>query len=166
MEQSRNSEDQALAAAASFEAFFAEKKIDEAIKLLPNLAQESEVRYRPRLNVALLKASDTLVALARINDAALILNLIKTTDLMVEFHEKQISDKQARLNQQITFSRSEETISKLRQEIKTLEVNLEQLRTLPTLRNELLVRRARNYTKTGRRYEAFWMFYDLIRESQ
>ena len=165
LEQSRNSEDQALAAAASFEAFFAEKKIDEAIKLLPNLAQESEVRYRPRLNVALLKASDALVALARINDAALILNLIKTTDLMIEFHEKQISDKQARLNQQITFSRSEETISKLRQEIKTLEVNLEQLRTLPTLRNELLVRRARNYTKTGRRYEAFWMFYDLMTEN-
>ena len=165
LELSRNPQDKALAAAASFEALFAEKRIDEAISLLPNLARESEVRYRPRFNVALLKASDALVALARINDAALILNLIKTTDLMIEFHEEQKSLKQARLEQQTAFGKSGEVVSKLRQEIKTLEANLKQLRTLPTLRNELLVRRARNYTKTARRYEAFWMFYDLMVEN-
>ena len=46
LELSRNPQDKALAAAASFEALFAEKRIDEAISLLPNLARESEVRYR------------------------------------------------------------------------------------------------------------------------
>ena len=165
LELSRDPQDKAVAAAASFEALFAEKQVDEAIRLLPNLAQESEVRYSPRFNVALLKASDALVALARINDAALILNLIKTTDLMIEFHEEQRSVKQARLEQQTAFGRKEDVVSKLRQEIKTLDANLKQLRTLPTLRNELLVRRARNYTKTARRYEAFWMFFDLMVEN-
>lgn len=165
LETSRDAGERALAAAASFEALFAEKRIDDAIRLLPSLARESEVRYRPRLNVALLKASDALVEAARVNDAALILNLIKTTDLMIEFHEQQIATKQARLEQRKAFGNAEDEISKLNQEIKTLEANLKQLRTLPTLRNELLVRRARNYTKTGRRYEAFWMFYDLMVEN-
>ncbi len=165
METTRDPEERALAAAASFEALFAEKRIDDAIRLLPNLARESEVRYRPRLNVALLKASDSLVDQARINDAALILNLIKTTDLMIEFHENQIALKTAQREQRIAFGNAQDQVERLTQEISTLEKNLELLRTLPTLRNELLVRRARNYTKTGRRYEAFWMFYDLMIEN-
>ncbi|TVP77909.1 MAG: outer membrane protein assembly factor BamD [Puniceicoccaceae bacterium] len=164
-EISRDPEERALAAAATFEALFQAERIDDAIRLLPVLARDSEVRYRPRLNVALLKASDTLVEEDRVNDAALTLNLIKTTDVMIEWHEAQISLKKARLEQRIAFNPSDERIESLRQEISALESNLEQLRTLPTLRNELLVRRARNYTRTERRYEAFWMFHDLMVEN-
>lgn len=165
LEVSRDTEEQALAAAASFEALFQIKRVDDALRLLPMLAKESEVRYRPRLNVALLKASDVLVDAGRVNDAALTLNLIKTTDMMVQFHEDQIALKSAQLEQREAFGQADETIDRLRQEITTLKSNLERLRDLPTLRNELLVRRARNYTKTGRRYEAFWMFNDLMVEN-
>jgi len=165
METSRDLEDKALAAAASFEALFQAKRIDDAIRLLPMLVRESSVRYRPRLNVALLKASDTLVDAGRINDAALTLNIIKTTDLMIEWHEAQVAEKTAKMEQRIAFGNGEEEVERLKQEIKTLESNLEHLRKLPSLRNELLVRRARNYTKTARRYEAFWMFNDLMEEN-
>lgn len=165
LEVSRDTEEQALAAAASFEALFQVKRMDDALRLLPMLAGESEVRYRPRLNVALLKASDALVDAGRVNDAALTLNIIKTTDMMVQFHEDQIALKSAQLEQREAFGQASENIDRLRQEISTLEANLEHLRDLPTLRNELLVRRARNYTNTGRRYEAFWMFHDLMMEN-
>lgn len=165
LEVSRDTEEQALAAAASFEALFQVKRMDDALRLLPMLAGESEVRYRPRLNVALLKASDALVDAGRVNDAALTLNIIKTTDMMVQFHEDQIALKSAQLEQREAFGQASENIDRLRQEITTLEANLERLRDLPTLRNELLVRRARNYTTTGRRYEAFWMFHDLMAEN-
>lgn len=165
LDVARDLNDQALAAAASFEALFQAKRLDDAIKLLPMLAKESEVRYRPRLNVALLKASDTLVDAGRVNDAALTLNLIKTTDIMIEWHEEQVSSKTARMEQRIAFGNGEDEVERLQQEIKTLENNLTHLRKLPTLRNELLVRRARNYTKTARRYEAFWMFNDLMEEN-
>jgi TolA-binding protein len=165
LEIARDPEDQALAAAASFEALFKAKRLDDALKLLPMLAKESSVRYRPRLNVALLIASDTLVDAGRLNDAALTLNLIKTTDIMIEYHEAQIQQKTDRVEQRIAFGNAEEEVEKLQQEIKILEANLEHLRKLPTLRNELLVRRARNYTKTARRFEAFWMFYDLMVEN-
>ena len=86
-EIARNPEDQALAAAASFEALFQAERLDDALNLLPRLAKESAVRYRPRLNVALLKASDKLVEVGRVNDAALTLNLLKTTDIMIEWTE-------------------------------------------------------------------------------
>jgi TolA-binding protein len=165
LEIARDPEDRALAAAASFEALFQANRLDDALRLLPMLARESEVRYRPRLNVALLKASDTLVDVGRVNDAALTLNLIKTTDLMIEWHEGQVEIKNNQMDQRLAFGNADEQIERLQQEITTLEVNLEHLRKLPTLRNELLVRRARNYTKTARRYEAFWMFNDLMVEN-
>lgn len=165
LENARDGEDLALAAAASFEALIQAERLDEAIRLLPILARESEVRFRPRLNIALLKASDTLVNAGRVNDAALTLNLIKTTDMMIDWHESQIEQKSAQLEQRIAFGSADEQINRLQQEIKTLEKNVERLKELPNLRNDLLVRRARNYTKTARRYEAFWMFHDLMLEN-
>ena len=165
-EIARDPEDQALAAAASFEALFQAERLDDALSLLPRLARESAVRYRPRLNVALLKASDKLVEVGRVNDAALTLNLIKTTDIMIDWHEGEVDSKTAQVEQRSALGNaSKEFIERLQQEIATLEAKLKHLRKLPTLRNELLVRRARNYTKTARRYEAFWMFNDLMVEN-
>lgn len=165
MNTSRDFEDQAWAAAASFEAYVAEKRLDDAMALLPTLARESEVRYLPRFNVALLRTSDTMVAQTRLSDAAILLNLIKTTDIMIEHNEANVAKKQAKIQFNKDMGRSKEATERLTQEVKNLEATLTQLRKLPTLRNELLVRRARNYTKTARRYEAFWMFFDLMTEN-
>lgn len=165
MDTARDLENKVLGAAAKFEALMEAKRYDDSLQLLPLLAKEAEVRYRPRLNVALLKASDIMVEQNRYNDAALLLNLIKTTDIMIEYHENQISAKQAQLEQRLAIGGMQESADRLKQEIKSYENNLVSLRKLPTLRNELLVRRARNYTKTERSYEAFWMFYDLQNEN-
>lgn len=164
-EMSRDLEDQALAAAASFEALFEADRMDDALSLLPVLARDSDIRYRPRLNVALLRASDKLVEQDRVNDAALTLNLIKTTDLMIDYHERQIEQKTTLIERREAIGGSEDMIAELKREVQTLQNNLKSLRDLPTLRNELLVRRARNYTKTERSYEAFWMFHDLMVEN-
>ncbi|MGJ8638110.1 MAG: tetratricopeptide repeat protein [Opitutaceae bacterium] len=165
IETSRDPEDKALAAAASFEAYASEKNFDDAMKLVPFLALESEARYAPRLNVALLKTSDAVVEVGRINDAAILLNLIKTTDIIIDYYEGKLAKENSKLEQRVAFGASEEVVKKIEAEIKKIETNLESLRKLPTLRNELLVRRARNYTQTGRRFEAFWMFNDLMVEN-
>ncbi len=158
-------EDKSLGAAASFEGFIEAKRLDDAIKMLPILAKESDVRYNPRLNVALLKASDTMVEQERYTDAALLLNLIKTTDVMIEFNEVKLANKKTVLQRLQDLGGSQDRIDVLSQEVAILEANLKMLRELPTLRNELLVRRARNFTKTDRRYESFWMFFDLMNEN-
>ena len=161
----RSDEDRSLGAAASFEAYIQAKRLDDAIKMLPILAMESETRYNPRLNVAFLKASDTMVQQERYTDAALLLNLIKTTDVMIQYNEAKLSSKETSLKRLQNMGGSKERADVLSQEVKTLQANLKMLRDLPTLRNELLVRRARNFTKTSRRYESFWMFYDLMQEN-
>ncbi|MEN8733537.1 MAG: tetratricopeptide repeat protein, partial [Lentimonas sp.] len=159
--ESRDPEDKALGAAASFEAYATDKKFDEAMTLVPYLAIESDARYRPRLNVSLLKASDAVVELGRINDAAILLNLIKTNDIVIEYIEDKLAKTLAKQEQRVAFGATREVLEKLEQQIATLKKNLESLRKLPTLRNELLVRRARNYTQTSRLFEAFWMYDDL-----
>lgn len=165
LNEAKDPEDKALAAAASFEALIAEEQIDNALRLIPNLAVESEVRYGPRLNIALLRTSDKLAELGRLSDTAIILSLIKTTDVMIRYNEDQLADKMADLERRKAYGNSQDRLDQIGQKIGTLEANLEQLKKLPPLRNELLVRRARNYTLTGRRYEAFWMFYDLAKEN-
>lgn len=165
LEIARDPEDKALAAAASFEALYKNDRMDDAIKLVPLLAKEASIRYLPRLNVALLEASDALVADDRFNEATIILNLIKTTDIMIEWHEDRIQTLRSRREQRVAFGNADDAIAKIDREIARLEGNLEKLAELPTLRSELLVRRARNYTQTERRFEAFWMFYGLSQEN-
>lgn len=165
LETARTIEIQGLAAVASFEARLEDEQFDEAMHLLPYLAKEFDARYQPRLNVALLKASDQMNNEARLVDASILLNLIKTTDLMIEFHEQKVADKTKRIETFQALKRGVDRINELKQEVTILEKTLTELRKLPTLRNELLVRRARNFSKTNRPYESFWMFYDLLKEN-
>ncbi|NCG09349.1 MAG: tetratricopeptide repeat protein [Verrucomicrobia bacterium] len=162
---SRSINDRGLAAAASFEAHLKAEQLDAAMELLPHLAKEFDARYQPRLNVALLKASDIMNNEARLSDASILLNLIKTTDLMIGFYEQKVAGKNKRIETYVALERGTDRINELKQEIKVLEKTLTELRKLPTLRNELLVRRARNFSKTSRPYESFWMFYDLLKEN-
>ena len=62
----RSVNDRGLAAAASFEAYLETDQLDSAMELLPHLAKEFDARYQPRINVALLKASDTMNNEARL----------------------------------------------------------------------------------------------------
>jgi tetratricopeptide (TPR) repeat protein len=163
--EGRTIEEKALGAAATFEGLIADNQLDEAIALLPVLAKESPVRYLPRLNVALLKASDTMVDKARYTDAALVLNLIKTTDMMIRYNEDVKKEKQSVMNRLEILGRSNDRIDELKQEINNIDGRLKVLRDLPRLRNDLLVRRARNFVKTNRPFESFWMFYDLYEEN-
>ncbi len=165
LETARSTDDRGLAAAACFEARLENKQLDDAMRLLPYLAKEFDARYQPRLNVALLKASDKMNDESRLSDASILLNLIKTTDLMIEFHAQKVAKKNKRIETYQALKRSTDRVNELKQEVKTLEKTLTELRKLPTLRNELLVRRARNFSKTSRPYESFWMFYDLLKEN-
>ena len=165
LNEGRSVEEKAVGAAATYEGLIADKQLDEAIALLPILAKESPVRYLPRLNVALLKASDTMVDEERYTDAALILNLIKTTDMMIRYNEDQKKAKKAAMNRLEALGRSNDRINEIKQEINNIDQRLKVLRDLPRLRNDLLVRRARNFVKTNRPFESFWMFYDLYQEN-
>jgi tetratricopeptide (TPR) repeat protein len=84
---------------------------------------------------------------------------------MIEFHAQKVAEKNKRIETYQALKRSADRVNELKLEVKTLEKTLTELRKLPTLRNELLVRRARNFSKTSRPYESFWMFYDLLKEN-
>lgn len=165
LSMARSNEDKTYAAAALFEAYIAEKKLDEALTLLPLIAQDSLVRYLPRLNISLLKASDLLSASARLNDAAVMLSLLKTTPRMLEYHKNLYASKQQALEVQNKLSRNPQKIQILEEALQQSQQTIKLLGQLPSLENELLVRRARNYTQTARRYEAFWMYHGLMTEN-
>ena len=165
IEAADDPEDKAWGAAACFEAYSHLEQYDNVMTILPALAKESKIRYMYRLNLALLKTSDQMVEEKRFTDAAILLNLIKTNDTIIDYHEASIKKKKSRIELITSLGRKTEEIETLRQEITNHESTLDKLRDLPTLRTDLLLRRARNYTQTERHYEAFWMFYDLMKEN-
>ena len=157
----RDEESKALGATAAFEGLVQQRRYDEALKVIPELAAKTEARHSPQFNVSLLTTSDELVEVDRLGDATLLLSLTKTTDQIVQFYQDRL-----RILEDLKFKRSNFNSSRsnedLDQQIKRISSRIAQLKGLPTLQNELLIRRARNYVKTSRVYEAFWMFYDLL----
>ncbi len=165
IEVAYDAEDKAWGSAACFEAYSNLEQYDDVMTILPALANESKIRYMYRLNVAMLQTSDQMVEKERFTDAAILLNLIKTNDVIIAYHETAIESKKARIRLISSLGRKTEESEILNQEIINHESTLEKLRDLPTLRTELLLRRARNYAQTSRNYESFWMFYDLMKEN-
>jgi len=164
MSQTRDEERRALAAAALFEAHMQAQRFNDALELLPILARESEARYRPRLNIAFFRASDQFSGQGRFTDASLMLTLAMTSPDMVAYFERnrdQLRSQQAWIRQTRPQSAR---IGELQQQIDRIEANLQAMRNLPSLETDLLVRRARNFTQTGRIFEAFWLFYRLYNE--
>lgn len=155
----------ALAAAALFEAHMQATRVEEALALIPALATDTEVRYRPRLNVAFFRASDILANSARYADASLVLGLALTTPEMQEYFVATRANLQSQLQWLEGLGSSNPRIEELKGEIARIDANLEQMKELPSLEAELLVRKARNFVQTGRAYEAFWLFYRLMQEN-
>ena len=165
IEVANTNSDKAWGAAACFEAYSNLEQFDNVMTTLSALAYESEIRYMYRLNVAMLKTSDEMVKQGRLTDAAILLNLINTNDVILNYHKESIAKKKAIVELAISLEQENEETKKLEQEISYHQSTLLKLKDLPTLRTDLLLRRARNYTRTGRDYEAFWMFNDLMTEN-
>jgi TolA-binding protein len=164
MAKTRNHEYKSLAAAALFEAHIQAQQYDQAVALLPLLARESEARYRPRLNIAFFRASDHLSAQGRFTDASLMLTLAMTSPDMIAYFETNLARLKVE-SQWLKDTRPDSArLSEVTQQIQRIENNLVLLRELPSLESDLLVRRARNFTQTGRVFEAFWLFYRLYQE--
>ena len=136
----RTADDKNYAAAALFEAYIAEKKLDEALDLLPIIAQDSLVRYLPRLNISLLKASDLMSASGRLNDAAVMLSLLKTTPQMLTYHKKLYAKNQQALEVQNKLVKDPEKTQKIEQALQQGRHTIKILGQLPSLENELRVR--------------------------
>lgn len=158
-------EKQAYAAAAAFEAYMATGEIDKAMALLPLLSKETDVRYRPRLNIAFLRASDQLVGTGRYGDAALVLGLTLTTAEMRAHYEQRQETLTRQIDRLEADDESSPQLNDLKFELRTVKNLLSVLEEVPPLSTDLLVRKARNYVQTARNYEAFWLFYRLMREN-
>ena len=80
-------------------------------------------------------------------------------------YQKTICRKSTSFRDSTETSNNPEKIQKIEQALQQGRHTIKILGQLPSLENELLVRRARNYTQTARRYESFWMYHGLMTEN-
>lgn len=165
LKESNDPTQKALAAAAIFESHIQAARFDQALELIPLLSADTEVRYRPRLNVALFRASDALANSTRYGDSSLMLALALTTPQMRNYFVNTRASLQSQLEWLQGLGSTSPRVDEIKVEIARINTNLEAMKDLPSLETELLVRKARNFVQTGRIYEAFWLFYRLMEEN-
>ena len=137
MIKAQTNSDKYYAAAALFEAYIEKEKLDDAKGMLTFLARDSKIRYMPRLNISLLKACDLMSANGRLNDAAVILSLLKTKSEMLAYHKKTNDRNKKALEILRKSNKSPDKIQKIELALKQGEQTVKSISKLPALENEL-----------------------------
>lgn len=165
LDESRDLDDQAAAAAALMEAYIDQGQFPEAIDLFPFLVGESPARYKLQFNVALLEAGDKLAKEKAYGQAMLMYRMVLTVEEIIRFQDARLRDlkSQYSLLTSISTGDTEQSIE-LETEIFNTEAQLKALREMNSYTPDLRVRIARNYLLTGRDWESFWAYLELIKD--
>lgn len=165
LEESRDADDQASAAAALMEAYINQSKFQDAIDLFPFLVGESPARYKLQFNVALIDAGDKLAKEKNYNEAMLMYRMVLTVEEILVWQENRLKD----LNNQLALLKStagatSERAVELETEVFNTDAQVKALKTMKSYTPELRVRIARNYLLTSRDWESFWAYLELIKD--
>jgi len=162
LDEARNPDDQANAAAALMEAYIAQGKFDATLALLPQLVGDSPARYKLQLNVALMEAGDKLSEAKRFNESMLMYRMVLTVDEILVWQQARLADLQSQLNLlRLTTTTSDRAVE-LETEIFNTQAQIDALRKLKPYTAELKLRIARTYLLTGRDWESFYAYLELI----
>ena len=164
LEEGRTVDDQAKAAAALMEAYIAQGKFPETMQLLPYLVGDSPARYSLQLNVALLSAGDKLSKLQRFNEAMLMYRMVLTVGEIVEWQENYLADLKKQLDLLKVTTQEGEQYSELETQVLNTEAQLDALKKIKDYTPELKVRIARTYLLTGRDWESFFAYKELVQD--
>ncbi|WOO41604.1 tetratricopeptide repeat protein [Rubellicoccus peritrichatus] len=162
---SRDPDDKAAAAAALMEAYINQGKFQSAIDLFPFLVGESPARYKLQFNVALIDAGDKLAKEKDYNEAMLMYRMVLTVEEILAWQENRSRDLSGQLEllKSSTGSTSERAVE-LETEIYNTDAQIKALKSMTSYTPELRVRIARNYLLTGRDWESFWAYLELIND--
>lgn len=166
LRDSRVYETRAYAATAAMQAYISLGRIDEALELLPHVTGNNPARYNLSFNLALLKAGDNLVKEKSYIRASLLFTMTLTLDTIREYYNKRIDQLNARISE-LEISTSEEApslIAEARTDIQNTQNQLDAIAEVKDYTPELHVRIARTYVQTGRDWEGFWAYLQLINE--
>ncbi len=164
LEEARTPDDEAKAAAALMEAYIAQGQFDETMRLLPHLVGESPARYSLQLNVALLEAGDKLSKLQRFNEAMLMYRMVLTVQEIIDWQEAYLADLRSRLELLKLTTQESDQLAELDTQVLNTQAQLDALKKIKDYTADLKVRIARTYLLTGREWESFFAYKELVQE--
>lgn len=165
LNESRDIEDQSFGAAALMEAFINQGRFKKAIDLFPFLVGDTPARYKLQFNIALLEAGDKLAEQKQYVQAMLMYRMVLTLEEIIEWQEGYLKNLQSqfRILSNVTGTDSDRAIE-LETEIFNTEAQIKAMKEITPYTPELRIRIARNYLLTGRDWESFWAYQDLIKD--
>ncbi|MDP0496925.1 MAG: tetratricopeptide repeat protein [Verrucomicrobiota bacterium JB024] len=164
LQEGRTPDDQAKAAAALMEAYIAQGLFEDTMKLLPYLVSESPARYSLQLNVALLEAGDKLSKLQRFNEAMLMYRMVLTVPEIIEWQEGYLADLRRQLDLLKLSTQRGDQYSELETNVLNTQAQLDAIKKIQDYTPELKVRIARTYLLTGREWESFFAYKELVQK--
>ncbi|WP_309385167.1 tetratricopeptide repeat protein [Cerasicoccus frondis] len=164
LKETRDPNDQAMAAAALLEGNIKEGHFDKALEFLRFLVGESPARYNLQLNVALIDAGDRLAKEKRYTEAMLMYRMVLTVEEIKQWQNNRLKDLQTQLDRlRVTVKdTSNDRAIELETEIFNSKAQVEALEKLKSYTAELKVRIARNYLLTNRDWESYYAYRNII----
>lgn len=164
--ETRNSDNQAMAAAALMEGNIKLGHFDKALEFLRFLVGESPARYNLQLNVAMIDAGDRLAKDGRYTEAMLMYRMVLTVEEITNWQKDRLADLETQLNRLrlTTQDRNNERGIELETDIFNIKQQIKALADLKSYTTDLKIRVARNYLLTNRDFESFFAYMNLINE--
>ncbi|WP_309397757.1 tetratricopeptide repeat protein [Cerasicoccus maritimus] len=166
LKETRDADNQAMAAAALLEGNIKVGNYDTALKFLRFLVGESPARYNLQLNVALIDAGDKLAKEKRYTEAMLMYRMVLTVEDIKEWQKERLKDLETQLTRLrvMVQDTSNDRAIELETAIFNCKAQIEALEKLKSYTAELQVRIARNYLLTNRDWESFYAYRNLIEQ--
>lgn len=165
-DESRNPETRAAAATAAMQAYIETNQLNDALKLLPDVTGDNPSRYNIAFNISLLEAGDKLVKEERFIQASLLFTMTLSVGQISNYFENRIASLERRISA-LEYSVSEDAEAlrtELRTDVQNLRNQLEVARSVTDYTPELRTRIARTFVQSGRDWEGFWAYMQLINE--
>lgn len=161
-DRAEGDEQRALAAGLLLEAYIATGNTRQVLDLLPLITVDNPSRYSVALNVALMKAGDSLAERGRYAEAALLYNATLTREQIVRYFEEREKNLAERVERLRALGRSEERLADELFELENARLQLEAVRQVEAYTSQLMARVARNYYLAGRDFEAIWAYLRYV----
>lgn len=152
------------AAAQLMEAYLYEKRFEDAFDMLRFLGAESPARYNVRFNLALLEAGDQLYNEGQLKDAMLVYRLVFSKEELLQWQTALLVMLEERLAyfQGIDSEIANDLATELQTQVANTRIQVEAIGQIPPYSENLQARISRNYVQTGRMWEAYWSYRDLV----
>lgn len=158
----QSAEDKTYAGVALIRANLVKENFEEVKKYLPCLTHKVPARYDMALAADFMSNGDKLADQQKYAEASLYYTFVLSKQEIEDYNKRYKAKIEAQLAGLQAMNPANPRVQELNIRLKTVDFILKALESVPEYKQQLLLRKARNYYLAKRNYESFWAYRQLL----